>query len=1374
MTKKQLEKRGSFAALVLIACFLSLRSSDASPAFVSAPGTTSQTWSIGGPGGPLWNNNTGILEARNPSNSGYIVARGATPLSANDLTTKNYVDTNLPTPYNVRSPACGAVGDGITDDTAAIQTCVGLAQSAGGGVVFFPAPASTYKVTAPIIISDPYISLIGAEGLGSVYNPVLTQYTYGDTIFQFNSAHSVLQNLSGQYGPTTTLSSSASAGATSIVLTSATGINVNDWLILDQPNPSLQSIAPMEQCQVSGLVGSTASLSTCSVTFAPGPGYSPPITQSSTIFAHASGSWVRDQAVVSGNSVAGQPPRNYSGLASFTTGDECLVQNFGVLAMVTGVFFRGIPANNATNNYFSAVDRGHFEFTQFGTLAQQQTSFKVSNVIYANATEGQTTAPGHGLYMTGLIGFAGEWLIGKAYNQYDQVAYGAALSGTATVTAGSAAVTFSSAQTLTTSQWLTFSSQSGNAYFLTANCSGCTSATLTQAYTGANSTSATLNLNVEQYIAITGNTGNEPDISPSFWSAQTYPSAQTGWRSLNRDVQISNYYASPGATFKDWSGLKVKFTDGMAITNAVFENSVRGFDWQECANCTSTGAIMRNFVPPISTDSAAAAMTLLDCNEVNITGASINLTQDSQYGDVGGPIDMPGVFDRVDGTQDPITGTPLGHDNTFANITLVTNYDTLFTSQAFRTQAIRDHFVHDYLNENGGHNPPAFGLTFNGTSDTWPTGSMVIRPTVIGTTNALFYPGGAPTNAGFVFDCDPNQLPTGFSFTDQGSGTLLTNCYLTNNEGLLGLSPQSTSADVFDFSLQAGASQKILNVKDSAGNGQFVVTNAGGSVKVEAESSTASSNAFVCGGLNATGGYATSGQTLLGFAPVDNGGTCGNAAALFSATASENHSISAQGTDWRIYTVSPGVTTQYKNVHIYGTGDVSTNDTGGALATTATAGFTFLPSMAGVPTGSVSGHTGTVGFAYDTVDDIFWVNTSSTNWRASNAYLNAASGPVSGTAFTCNSFQRVGAAQTGASYTIPTASTCPGSEVQIKCTNGGAPYSYTITPVSGTVDGSSSYLFSCNSELAAVTFVSDGTNWWSEQQHVNVSHASGSLPLANLAQGGATTGQTIEWNGSTWAPVTGPYVEDSPSYHSLDEWNGQPAYATQTSTPTSGTPTISRITAQTSDTISNVWFNISTLGATLTAATTTSVTGATSSAGLIELTVTSTASFATNNVVSIAGVTGTTEANNCWLITVVDGTHLTLQNSVFVNAYVSGGTVTRSANAIAIYSSSGTLLECTGDQVATWTGSTGAKEMTLAGTMTLSANSGYFITILSTGTTPPTLRGFQNNAGTQNVNLNGASLRWGTNGSALTSLPSSITPASNGTTNLVTWWGAFN
>lgn len=54
----------------------------------------------------------------------------------------------------------GAKGDGVTDDTAAIQAAIDAANTARGGVVFFP--HGIYKITSSIVINTAKIILIGS------------------------------------------------------------------------------------------------------------------------------------------------------------------------------------------------------------------------------------------------------------------------------------------------------------------------------------------------------------------------------------------------------------------------------------------------------------------------------------------------------------------------------------------------------------------------------------------------------------------------------------------------------------------------------------------------------------------------------------------------------------------------------------------------------------------------------------------------------------------------------------------------------------------------------------------------------------------------------------------------------------------------------------------------------------------------------------------------------------------------------------------------------------------------------------------------------------------------------------------------------------
>jgi hypothetical protein len=86
--------------------------------------------------------------------------------------------------FNVKN--FGAVGDGITDDTTAINNTVNAAKAAGGGTVYFPAPG-VYKITKPVagigsVVLDnahdlvflgdgaaSQIAMIGSAGAGDWY-----------------------------------------------------------------------------------------------------------------------------------------------------------------------------------------------------------------------------------------------------------------------------------------------------------------------------------------------------------------------------------------------------------------------------------------------------------------------------------------------------------------------------------------------------------------------------------------------------------------------------------------------------------------------------------------------------------------------------------------------------------------------------------------------------------------------------------------------------------------------------------------------------------------------------------------------------------------------------------------------------------------------------------------------------------------------------------------------------------------------------------------------------------------------------------------------------------------------------------------------------
>lgn len=76
------------------------------------------------------------------------------------------------------------------------------------------------------------------------------------------------------------------------------------------------------------------------------------------------------------------------------------------------------------------------------------------------------------------------------------------------------------------------------------------------------------------------------------------------------------------------------------------------------------------------------------------------------------------------------------------------------------------------------------------------------------------------------------------------------------------------------------------------------------------------------------------------------------------------------------------------------------------------------------------------------------------------------------------------------------------------------------------------------------------------------------------------------------------------------------------------------------------------------------VTGAASSSGLIRIAVASTTALIGRTFLSIQGTVGTVEANGNWFFTIIDATHIDLIGSAFVNAYVSGGVIGGSMDAM--------------------------------------------------------------------------------------------------------------
>jgi len=143
-----------------------------------------------------------------------------------------------------------------------------------------------------------------------------------------------------------------------------------------------------------------------------------------------------------------------------------------------------------------------------------------------------------------------------------------------------------------------------------------------------------------------------------------------------------------------------------------------------------------------------------------------------------------------------------------------------------------------------------------------------------------------------------------------------------------------------------------------------------------------------------------------------------------------------------------------------------------ALATGATYGFPYIPTMPGPPTGASDVWSGTDPIAYDSVNDRLWVNNS--GWKAigyDRRTAVSANTTVDGSAdiWNCSSLSPI-------TMTLPDATLCRGRRITFKNT-GGTKVSI-VGSSSQTIDGlSTSFPYVLIEQMSAVTLMSNGTNW---------------------------------------------------------------------------------------------------------------------------------------------------------------------------------------------------------------------------------------------------------------------------------------------------------
>lgn len=143
-----------------------------------------------------------------------------------------------------------------------------------------------------------------------------------------------------------------------------------------------------------------------------------------------------------------------------------------------------------------------------------------------------------------------------------------------------------------------------------------------------------------------------------------------------------------------------------------------------------------------------------------------------------------------------------------------------------------------------------------------------------------------------------------------------------------------------------------------------------------------------------------------------------------------------------------------------------------------------------------------------------------------------------------------------------------------------------------------------------------------------------------------------------------------------------------------------------------------------------------------------------------AGATNIMTAGTLYLMRVNIRAAITWTNVLFHLNTIGAGASTGSF--VGLYNSAGTLLSGSADIGATLTGTTGVKAVALTSAQSLAAGTFVWVALLENlATTQATLQRFQGGTVAANALLGNASLRFAINGTGLTALPASITPASN-------------
>jgi len=162
----------------------------------------------------------------------------------NDATILGHLTPKGDNIYNVQGLSYGALGDGSNDDTAAIQAAIDDANTAGGGIIFFP--KGTYKISSSL----------------TLYSNIILQGVGGSSIISLAIGNDAIAATGTASGSGLALASDADAKQFDVVLADASSLSADDWIRIysDDAFDGSATQTQSEIRQIASIAGNTLTL----------------------------------------------------------------------------------------------------------------------------------------------------------------------------------------------------------------------------------------------------------------------------------------------------------------------------------------------------------------------------------------------------------------------------------------------------------------------------------------------------------------------------------------------------------------------------------------------------------------------------------------------------------------------------------------------------------------------------------------------------------------------------------------------------------------------------------------------------------------------------------------------------------------------------------------------------------------------------------------------------------------------------------------------------------------------------------------------------------------------------------------------------------